>query len=83
MGHIGYCPLTDWHWDVKRELGEANLPASFIKYQVDQIFDVDSDRNFIDLITVLGLVFGFSMAIFFRLKRVLPVKRVHSRHREN
>ena len=24
----GYCPCTDWHWDVKRRLGETGLPRS-------------------------------------------------------
>lgn len=26
----GYCFLTDWHWQVKRALGEQHLPPSFI-----------------------------------------------------
>src|SRR5687767_2011561 len=34
---MGYCPITDWQWDVKRKLGESNLPASFIKYYADKI----------------------------------------------
>lgn len=29
---FGYCFLTDWHWDIKRKLGETDLPASFITY---------------------------------------------------
>jgi hypothetical protein len=28
----GYCFLTDWHWTVKRQLGERVLPHSFIQY---------------------------------------------------
>ncbi len=34
---IGYCPITDWQWQVKEQLGERNLPASFIKYYADKI----------------------------------------------
>lgn len=29
---IGYCFLTDWHWRVKRQLGETEIPSSFIQY---------------------------------------------------
>jgi hypothetical protein len=29
---VGYCLLTDWHWDIKRQLGEVNLPNSYIEY---------------------------------------------------
>ena len=32
VGKIGYCPVTDWHWDVKRLRGETDLPASYIDY---------------------------------------------------
>jgi len=65
VGTIGYCPLTDWHWDVKRELGETDLPASFIKYFVDYALGIDSNPLLIDIITALGLIFGLSMAIYF------------------
>src|SRR5450756_437447 len=27
---VGYCPVTDWQWQVKAKLGEHDLPASFI-----------------------------------------------------
>ena len=33
---IGYCPITDWQWRIKEQLGEKNLPASFIKYFADK-----------------------------------------------
>jgi hypothetical protein len=37
VGHIGYCPLTDWHWRIKYLRGEDNLPASFITYCLNQL----------------------------------------------
>ena len=33
----GYCPCTDWHWEVKRKLGESLLPNSYVKYYLDKI----------------------------------------------
>jgi Protein of Unknown function (DUF2784) len=32
VGNLGYCPLTDWHWQVKLVLGEVPLPSSYIEY---------------------------------------------------
>lgn len=29
---FGYCFLTDWHWNIKRRLGETDLPNSFVTY---------------------------------------------------
>mgnify|MGYP002622696605 FL=1 len=31
-GTLGYCPLTEWHWDVKTARGEGPLPSSYIDY---------------------------------------------------
>ncbi len=69
VGTIGYCPLTDWHWDIKRALGERNLPSSFVKYVVDKALDTDSNRTIVDVITVAGLVFGIAMAIIVKLRK--------------
>jgi len=49
---FGYCFLTDWHWDVKYRLGEANLPASFIKYFLDNYTFIDLPARTVDIITV-------------------------------
>lgn len=37
VGTIGYCPVTDWHWQVKKMRGETELPVSYIDYQLQRI----------------------------------------------
>lgn len=49
----GYCPLTDWHWDVKRQLGELHLPNSYIKYHLDQLTGSDWQPFTVDVATLL------------------------------
>lgn len=34
---LGYCFLTDWHWQIKRQLGDYDLPNSFIQYVFEQL----------------------------------------------
>ena len=48
---IGYCPLTDWHWQVKEKLGEGPLPNSFIKYLLDHIFPSPISPKAADILT--------------------------------
>ena len=54
---FGYCPCTDWHWDVKRKLGETDLPASYIKYYLDRITPFDWNPGTVDVL-VLTFAFG-------------------------
>ena len=69
----GYCPLTDWHWQVKRALGETGLPASWVKYYVDRITGVTWDTALVD-----GLVIGSALAALV-LSVVLNVRDRRSR----
>ena len=29
---LGYCPCTDWHWQVKEALGQTDLPNNYLTY---------------------------------------------------
>jgi len=58
--------LTDWHWDIKRSLGETDLPNSFIKYLLDQSFNAEIDPLVVD--TGTGAVFGLIVVITFYLQ---------------
>jgi hypothetical protein len=55
---MGYCPVTDWQWRVKEQLGEYGLPASFIKYYVDKISGQNVSAGLIDMLT--GILFGMA-----------------------
>ncbi|RWU07521.1 DUF2784 domain-containing protein [Pedobacter chitinilyticus] len=48
---LGYCPITDWQWQVKTKLGETNLPNSFVKYHLDQLTGRNIPDGTVDLIT--------------------------------
>jgi len=60
----GYCPLTDWQWDIKERLGETNLPNSFIKYQADKLTGADIPSSLVDNIT-LGCLVGVILASLY------------------
>ncbi|MDF3077986.1 MAG: hypothetical protein K0S09_1875 [Sphingobacteriaceae bacterium] len=72
---IGYCPLTDWHWQVKERLGETKLPASFIKYAADGLTGENISALLIDYIT--GISFGLAIVASVYVNFFKPVyKRV-------
>lgn len=51
---FGYCFLTDWQWQIKRKLGETDLPDSFIKYAADHITGLDIAPSLVDMATVIS-----------------------------
>lgn len=61
---IGYCPLTDWHFNILRKLGEHGLPRSYIKYLVDRLAGLDVNSQLVDIATVVGLFLALALSVY-------------------
>ncbi|MCP5482094.1 MAG: DUF2784 family protein [Spirochaetales bacterium] len=68
LGFFGYCPLTDWHWDVLRRLGHTDLPNSFIKALLDGATGLDWDPFTVDVITGVSFSLAFLLSIFVNVR---------------
>lgn len=64
---FGYCFLTDWHWDVKEQLGELNLPNSFIQYQIEEVFRLNINPELTNMVTALIFVILIIIALWQHL----------------
>ena len=68
----GYCPITEWQWDVKEKLGETNLPNSFIKYFADKLTGQNFPSSLVDKVTLFSFLAAILVSVyvnFFRRKR--------------
>ncbi len=75
---LGYCPITDWQWQVKTQLGKHDLPNSFIKYYADKISGKNTNAVFIDIITASTFFLAAAISVyvnFFRSKLYKLVKQ--------
>lgn len=61
---IGYCPVTDWQWQIKETLGETNLPNSFIKYYADKIAGQEVSASLIDALTAGGFAIAAILSVY-------------------
>jgi hypothetical protein len=61
---MGYCPVTDWQWRVKEQLGEHDLPASFIKYYADKISGKNISSSLIDMVTVICFAIAAILSVY-------------------
>ncbi len=66
---IGFCPLTEWHWNVLEKLGERNLPGSYINYLVHRISAIAIDEKTTDTVTVLFFAFSLILSVYFNFFR--------------
>ena len=62
---FGYCFLTDWHWDVKKKLGETDLPSSFIKYFADKITGKDISATLVNNVTLIVFILTIILTIYY------------------
>lgn len=60
----GYCPVTEWQWDVKEKLGEINLPNSFVKYFADKITGRDFPSSLVDRVTLISFLVAIGITIY-------------------
>ena len=62
---MGYCPITDWQWRIKEQLGERNLPASFITYYINKITHKNFSDSFINIFTLIFFVLAALLSVYF------------------
>lgn len=56
---FGYCPCTDWHWQVRMELGHPDMPNSYVKFLIDSITGLEVPAGLADEIT--AVCFGLAV----------------------
>ena len=61
---FGYCPITDWQWDVKQQLGERDLPNSFVKYFADRLTGRDLPVPLVDGVTLWSFVAAILCSVY-------------------
>lgn len=66
---IGYCPFTEWHWKVLRELGYKRLPASYIKFLIERITGIEVNAGLVDVLTVSLFALALGASLYVNLKR--------------
>ena len=50
---FGYCPCTDWHWEVRWELGYREMPNSYLKFLVDQLTGLNVDPAAVNIVAIV------------------------------
>lgn len=60
----GYCPVTDWQWKVKAQLGERNIPGNFVGYFAEKISGRDFDSGLVSTITAVCFAAAALLSVY-------------------
>lgn len=60
---LGYCPLTDWHWDILRQRGKRGLPDSYVGYLLERLLGLSMKAELVDGFTVGFAVLALTLSI--------------------
>ena len=66
---LGYCPLTDWPWQVKLKLGEYDWPNSYIKYIADRLTGMEFDAGMIDAVTAISYFAALIVSVMVNIRK--------------
>ncbi|HKJ46484.1 MAG TPA: DUF2784 domain-containing protein [Balneolales bacterium] len=60
---IGYCPCTDWHWQVRAALGYHDMPMSYMKFLLDHLTGLNWNPTVVDYGTLIGFILALAASI--------------------
>lgn len=61
---FGFCPSTEWHWQVRMKLGYYDLPNSYTKFLADSLTGLDASQKLVDIMAVLFLVMALVASVY-------------------
>jgi sterol desaturase/sphingolipid hydroxylase (fatty acid hydroxylase superfamily) len=65
---IGYCPLTDWHFNILGRLGYTDLPTSYISFLITRLTGLHPDQGLVDAGTAGGLVLALIISVYLTFR---------------
>lgn len=68
---FGYCPSTDWHWQVRYHLGYHDMPGSYIKFLLDSLTGLDLPADLVNIAAVVIFVGVFILTGFLNSRDLL------------
>jgi hypothetical protein len=65
---FGFCPFTEWHWQVREALGRSPDTSSYIKFLLDALTGWDVRSDAVDAAAVVGLAVALLASITLNLR---------------
>lgn len=65
---FGYCFLTDWHWQVREQLGYSTESNSYIHFLITELTGISIRENLVDTFTAIFFFAAFAISIYVNVR---------------
>lgn len=65
---FGFCPSTEWHWQVRMKLGYYDMPSSYTKFLIDSLTGLDVNEKMVDIFAVLFLTLALFASVLTNVR---------------
>ena len=65
----GYCPFTDWHWQIREMLGYQDMSSSYIHFLILEFTGFNLSVNMVDACTVIVFFSAFIISACLNVKK--------------
>jgi len=72
---FGFCPCTEWHWQVRIKLGYYDMSSSYLVFLIKSITGLEVERHLVDIFAVAFLVAALGASIYTNWKDWKKQKR--------
>jgi hypothetical protein len=72
---FGYCPLTEWHFQVLEKLGYNDLPDSYLSFLFKRLSGIQLDQSLVDSVTLWGLIVALSISLYLNFRHLFRPSR--------
>lgn len=71
---FGYCPCTDWHWQVRYRLGYMDMSPSYLVLLIRTFTGLDVGKGLVDVFAVLFLLSSLAASITTNVRDLCRAK---------
>jgi hypothetical protein len=74
----GYCLCTDWHWDVRQQLGYHDQRNSYIHFLLLKLTGIDFNEQLVENTTLVVFLLSFVMSVWLNIRDSQKMKNAAS-----
>jgi len=64
----GYCFCTDWHWEIRKQLGYHDESNSYIQFLAQKLTGVNFSAELVDIVTAVVFFTSLALSIWLNLR---------------